>query len=180
MEYPKIAEKLMKMREEDQSLRKKISYNSSDLKLVDKIEEVDKENIKKLQGIINQIGWPTISKVGKGASNAAWLVVQHADKNLEFQKKCLQLLKKNVNDVDRGDIAYLTDRILVHEGKSQVYGTQFYQSGIDKKLEPRPIKSMDNLNALRKEMGMEPFEESIMYQKMIEHNKNHERNRNIN
>ena len=50
-------------------------------------------NAKKLQSIIAEIGWPTISKVGIEAASAAWLIAQHSDFDKDFQNRCLELMK---------------------------------------------------------------------------------------
>jgi len=57
-------------------------------------EEIDNENTKILKQIILEYGWPTISMAGKEASNAAWVIAQHADHDISFQKLCLSLLKQ--------------------------------------------------------------------------------------
>jgi len=54
--------------------------------------------------------------VGKKASQGAWLIAQHADHDLKFQKKCLKLLaeKLKIKKVEPRNFAYLTDRVLVN------------------------------------------------------------------
>jgi len=42
----------------------------------------------RLRQIITQIGWPTISKVGKEASEAAFQIALHADHDPELQANC--------------------------------------------------------------------------------------------
>jgi hypothetical protein len=71
-----------------------------------------------------------------------------------FQKRCLALLEKAVKagDASARDLAYLTDRVLVGEGKKQVYGTQFRAVG--GKLEPSPIEDEANVDRRRKEVGL--------------------------
>jgi len=108
--------------------------------MIKDVREIRKELLKK---IIKEIGWPVISKVGKEASQAAWLVAQHADHDVKFQEYCLNLMKNaSDGDVLKKQIAYLTDRILVNTGKKQLYGTQFY---LNKKgvYGPRPIKDLE-------------------------------------
>jgi hypothetical protein len=126
--------------------------------------EVDKKNTKELKKIISKHGWPTISMVGKRASFCAWLLAQHADHDKRFQKKALKLLKKiyskNWRDVDPMNIAFLTDRILVGNGKKQIFGTQFYmdKSGA---LKPYPIRNKSGLDERRKKYGIPPFKEYL-------------------
>lgn len=127
-------------------------------------ESADKDNTEFMKYVVDKYGWPRISDVGQEVADGAWLLVQHADHDLEFQKKCLNLMQKlTKNEVNYQNIAYLTDRILVAEGKDQLYGTQFYNNR--NKLVPRKIKDRTNLNKRRKAMGLSTFEE---YEKIME------------
>lgn len=151
-----LAKKIQEMAKLDQA-RRKAGTISSYANWKDK-GLIIKENTKTLKKIVKQFGWPTIQLVGKKASNLAWLLVQHADHDLKFQRYCLRLM---IKEAKRGsvlweNVAYTTDRILVNDGRPQLYGTQFYESKA--KLIPRLIKNVDNLNERREKMGLEPFE----------------------
>ena len=103
--------------------------------------------------------------VGKKGSHLAWLLVQHADSDVKFQEYCLKLMKNMAkeNDVSKANIAFLTDRILVNKGQSQLYGTQFYKDEIGK-LVPRLIRNVKALDTRRKKMSLENFE---LYQERL-------------
>lgn len=133
-----LAQEILGMARLDQSVRK----------LGKETSHVDQKNLVRMKQIIADFGWPTISLVGKKASHMAWLLVQHADTDLKFQKHCLGLMKKAVKkkEVQLPNIAYLTDRVLVNQGKSQIYGTQFY----------KPIRDRQNLDTRRASMGLSP------------------------
>lgn len=154
----KLKNKLLEMAEEDQRMRERARDSGK------WSQKIDVKNTEKLKKIIQKHGWPTISLVGKEGANAAWLITQHADHNIEFQKSCLALLKKAVKqgEASPSDLAYLQDRVLVNTGKKQVYGTQFQQK--DDKLVPYPIVEPKNLDKRRREMNLSPFEE---YRKQI-------------
>lgn len=128
-------------------------------------KDVDRLNLIKMKAIVEQFGWPTKNLVGDKASHLAWLLVQHADKDVKFQEFCLRLIKKAVknNQADKKEIAYLTDRILVNKNKPQVYGTQFYKDKTGK-LIPRPVVNIKAFDKRRKRMGLEGFE---IYKKKI-------------
>ena len=125
-------------------------------------KRIDRKHTLKMKEIIKRYGWPTINLVGKKANKNAWLLVQHADHDIRFQKRCLKLMKDiykiNSNLINITNIAYLKDRILVNKGKAQLFGTQFYanKKGI---FGPRPIKDIKNLDKRRKEYGLPPFSE---------------------
>jgi len=129
-------------------------------------DKVDFCNTKVMRKVVAKYGWPTIDLVGKRASQDAWLLVQHADHDLIFQKRCLALIKKvyrlNPKFVYLRNIAYLTDRVLIHMGKKQLYGTQLrIQKG---SFVPLPIKDRKNLDNRRRTMNLLPFK---AYQKQI-------------
>ena len=120
-------------------------------------DEIDKQNTEYLEKIVDEDGWPTISKVGDEASQAAWLLVQHADHKPDFQAKCLELLKTLPDtEVRAANIAYLEDRVRVAQGRPQLYGTQFYKEG--DKFAPRQIEDEGRLEERRAAMGLETFE----------------------
>jgi hypothetical protein len=125
-------------------------------KITAECEKVDGENTKWLMQVIDERGWPTIAMVGKDGANAAWLLVQHADHNVKFQRKCLDLMTKLPKvEVSRSELAYLTDRVLLAEGKNQIYGTQF--SNEDGQFRPRPLEDEVNVDKRRAEVGLEPL-----------------------
>ncbi len=118
---------------------------------------IDKNNTKELKKIVKKYGWPDIPMVGKKGSVAAWILAQHADHDLNWQKKCLKLIQKShLNDgIESKYLALMTDRVLTGSGKWQLYGTQFHvRKG---KLSEKPIKDRKNLSKRLKELGMEPF-----------------------
>jgi hypothetical protein len=130
-----------------------------------RMEEIDRVNREWLKDVVEKRGWPCNSLVGKAGAHDAWLLVQHADKDRDFQKKCLELIKDAAakDEVSKTDLAYLTDRVLVAEGKKQLYGTQF--KDINGKLEASPIEDEENVDKRRKEVGLPTMAE---YRKQIE------------
>lgn len=149
-----ITEEIMRMYEEDQQMREK---NLSNDEYWDKA--VDKRNTNQLKEIIGEVGWPTVSKVGPEAMRASWLLVQHADHDTEFQKKCLELMKQQEEgEVDKANIAYLEDRVRINEGRPQLYGTQFHDDE-NGNYGPRPIEDFERVDERRREMGMDTLEE---------------------
>src|SRR5262249_39440616 len=133
-------------------------------KLTAKVKAVDEDNTKWLKGVVGRHGWPTNTLVGKDGANAAWLLVQHADADPKFQRRCLDLMAKLPKDeVSQSNLAYLTDRVLLAEGKKQLYGTQF--TFVDGKWKPRPLEDEANVDQRRAEAGLPPL---AGYIKLIE------------
>jgi len=125
-----------------------------------KLEAVDKKDRTRLAEIIDKHGWPGKTLVGKEAASDAWLIVQHADADPAFQKRCLQLMKGlPKGEVEPQDVAYLTDRVLVADKKKQLYGTQLRSDG--GKFKPLPIEDEANVDKRRAEIGLMPLAEYL-------------------
>lgn len=121
-------------------------------------QAIDEANIKRLDEIIEQQGWPKRSVVGDKAAAAAFLIVQHAD--LPTQKRYFPLLQAAVaeNEARTQDLALLEDRILMREGKKQRYGSQLRDNG-EGRWEFYPIEDEANVEARRKAVGLPPLAE---------------------
>lgn len=151
--HSSIATELLTMAKADQAMRTKASKDRS---LWD--NSVDHKNTARLKEIIAAIGWPTISKVGREASQSAWLLAQHATTEPAFMKQCLTLMKDaREGDVAPANIAYLEDRLLTMEGKPQLYGTQFRT--IDGVMVPFPLADPDHVDERRARVGLETYAE---------------------
>jgi hypothetical protein len=160
MKYPKIADELNKMAKDDQDAREKFFTQEEPKKFTfaELVQPVDEKNYIRIVEIVDEIGYPTISKVGKKASFNAWLIVQHHSRG-DFQKRCLELMEKDKEDVNPQNIAYLKDRILAFAGKKQIYGTQVKQNEVTKKMELFEVEDLEHLNERRASIGLEPIEE---------------------
>jgi len=157
--FPSIAAEIKQMVAFDQEMREK---SLDDDAVWD--EEVDRRNAEAMKRIVGEIGWSTVSKVGKEASDAAWLLIQHADHDPEFQLQCLALMRQEPeNEVSLRNVAYLEDRVRVNTNRGQMYGTQFHETrdevGNVVRYEPRLIEDVEHLNERRAQMGLEPHEE---------------------
>lgn len=87
--------------------------------------DIDAENLKQVKEIIRACGWPKTTE----ASHSAWLLAQHADSDLKFQRLARGMLETSVKAgiAAPRDLAYLADRIAANEHRPQEYGTQFSQ-----------------------------------------------------
>src|SRR3546814_810989 len=126
-------------------------------------DAVDVSNQERLAEIFDEHGWPGWSLVGQDGSTAAWAIVQHADLDLDFQRRGLELLEAAVDagDASPGDLAYLTDRVLVAEGKPQVYGTQWGLSVIGEPEPRTPIEDEANVDDRRAAAGLSTLDEYV-------------------
>ena len=122
--------------------------------LIADVARIDADNTAWLKQVVSTRGWPGKSLVSKDGAKAASLLIQHADHDRAFQKQGLALLEAAVakGDTEAADLAYLTDRLLVAEGKPQRYGTQFHV--VDGKLVPQPIEDEASVDLLRAFAGL--------------------------
>jgi hypothetical protein len=166
----KLRQELLERVEKDQAARKSFMELMQKSKIVDpdqpaikKMMEIDRQNTTWLKGIVEKHGWPGKTLVGEDGAHSAWLLVQHADQDVAFQKKCLKLLEKAVKEKEASaqDFAYLTDRVRVAERKKQIYGTQLIQEG--GKLVPQPIEDEGHVDERRKEIGLQPLAEYLKF-----------------
>jgi hypothetical protein len=156
----RLRQELLRMVQDDQALRRQlVGTNKPDAELLKKLETTDRKNTTRLKGIVDKHGWPGKSLVGEDGANAAWLLVQHADRDSDFQKRCLRLLKDAVRngEASASDLAYLTDRVLVADKKKQLYGTQFTMKNGE--LVPHPIEDEEHIDQRRKHVGLGPLAE---------------------
>ena len=152
---------LLDMREKDVSTRQKLA-DTGELEHDNyhpEMKRVHEENNSRIKDIINDGGWPLQSQVGEDGAEAAWLIVQHAILEPEFQKECVSHLEKAVasGEANSWHLAYLQDRVLIQENKPQIFGTQHVVN--NGKMEPLPINNICEANQRRRELGLWSLEE---------------------
>lgn len=161
--FEAIAQEINQMAEADQDMRRRAEENNGVIE-TEEDNQIDIKNTARMKEVIDTIGWPSISMVGKEAAHKAWLLVQHADHDVEFQKKCLDLIKNlPEGEINPQDLAYLEDRVRVNESRSQVYGTQFFKDPETGLHKPRPIEDLENLEKRRADMGLVTMEEDLKF-----------------
>ncbi|MCC7075264.1 MAG: hypothetical protein IT383_28385 [Deltaproteobacteria bacterium] len=108
-----------------------------------------------LSRLIGKSAWITLSRYGEEAAQAAWLIAQHADNDVYFQRDVLARLEKLLpsGEVKRDNYAYLWDRVAVNEGRKQRFGTQGSCTGPGR-WEPRELEDPARVDALREQFGI--------------------------
>ncbi|HEU4807639.1 MAG TPA: DUF6624 domain-containing protein, partial [Homoserinimonas sp.] len=142
-----LHDELVAMLERDQSSRTGGPVTESDQARTDRLEQ-----------IIYEFGWPTVSLVGEDGEDAAWAMAQHSDLDREFQRFALEQLRAAV-DIDQaspGNLAYLEDRVATGAGEPQTYGTQV-RCGPDGPVPATPINDETGLEQRRADAGLDPF-----------------------
>lgn len=137
---PHLAQELVAMEKLDQEVRSPTS-GDEERRSVDAAHEV------RLKQIMREHGWPGADMVGLKATHAMWVLVQHASPKL--LKQCLPFMKQAAErkELSWSTVALSIDRDLVHDGKRQLYGSQFMH----------PIEDEANLDARRRQVGLGPY-----------------------
>lgn len=121
---------------------------------------IDCENTAWLKTQLKKVGWFDARKYGKEADTAAFFLVQHADREPEFQRQTLEALRKLPPDATSlKNVAYLVDRVERAAGRPQVYGTQWScmpngDAHLQDAIDP------DHLDERRQSVGLEPVKPS--------------------
>ena len=85
-DYSSLRQELNQMMELDQNtLHGKTDLNFETLRV---------KQANRIREIVSEYGWPTIDMVGKEASQAAWIIVQHADYDKAFQERMLKIMHR--------------------------------------------------------------------------------------
>ena len=153
---------LLARREEDQRIR--TAGKPGDRLTPAQLNEwhrIDEGNTLWLNDLVDRLGWPSISLVGEDGAQAAWLFAQHASQHPDLQRKFLGLLRDAVaaGEAPPRHLAYLEDRVRVHEGLPQLYGTQFTQVVLEYRWDPFPIEDPEHVDERRAAVGLSPLAE---------------------
>jgi len=124
-------------------------------------QKIVRRNFPMVKAIAAKYGFPGYDLVGKVSSNNYWLLVQHSDFDVAFQKDVLKLMKVEVDkrNASGQSYAYLVDRINLNEGKEQIYGTQVLMGETGTKL--KPCIDTANLDKRRLSVGLTPINEYL-------------------
>jgi hypothetical protein len=122
---------------------------------------IDAANQARVEAIIKRYGWPGQTEFGRKATQAAFLVLQHAP--LEIQKRHFLTLQQAMEygELRKADFALLDDRIRIREGRPQLYGSQVANN----RMSFHPIEDEANVDKRRAAMGLQPL---AQYAKLFE------------
>lgn len=119
----------------------------------------DSINLAKTVQILDTQGWIPKSKVGT-ANQALFFIIQHAQPDIIDKYIGLFEVAARNNEIPRDLFAKMYDRQLLYTGKPQKYGTQkVRKSPHTKEMVLWKIEDPNNVNALRRDMGLPPLEE---------------------
>ncbi|WP_160716377.1 DUF6624 domain-containing protein [Chitinophaga solisilvae] len=126
------------------------------------MKEIDLESAESVKKIIDEHGWLGKDKIGKEANEMLFLAIQHVDDSVA-QTKYLPILAEAIKSkaAEPWQYAFLTDRLLMNQGKKQRYGTQTIISDKEYGGYIVPLENPDQVDELRQEMGLESLKEYL-------------------
>ena len=158
---------LRAVRERDQKLRQDMMdyYSRGDVDSVlwcsAQIEAADAENQRLVFGILDAGGWP--EGLSEEANSAIFLVVDHAE--VEAQRRYYRCVARAARRgvIGRSSQLTLRDRILMYEGKRQVYGTQTvsFARGDSTVCYVWPVVRARSLDRRRSRVNLPPMDEYV-------------------
>ena len=159
-----LRRELLEMARVDQAVRNewvRDGVTTPSPELLSRMAAIDAGNTARLQGIVEEHGWPGADLVGLDGARSAFLIVQHATHDV--QKALFPLVEAGYREgmVSGPSYALLLDRILVRDGRPQVYGSQAksFDEWIDGEPALDPIEDEENVDLRRAEVGLPPLAE---------------------
>ncbi len=114
------------------------------------------ERAQRCREIFDQYGLPSPDRVGAEAASDFWVLVQHADGDVELQLDVLAAIESDASGgYDPSESAYLVDRVRVNTGRPQVYGTQMDFDNRTARAFPKPIEAPAKVDERRADAGLE-------------------------
>jgi hypothetical protein len=149
---------LLMLRDRDQGPRAEFGARVGDTLYGRQLMRLDSTLAAEMVVILERYGLPTRSMVGPAGSDAAMLIVQHS---WPLQERVLTLAEAMPpGQVSPDKLGMLADRVLVHQGKPQRFGTQF-TTGADGVFRFAPVSESARLDARRASAGMPPMRQYV-------------------
>ena len=159
---PSLRKEINLMALNDQKMRYQRIQTKSDstIEVINQqIIKSDLQNLNRAKEIVRQYGWPKISQIGKDGQNNLWLIIQHADQDVQFQQALQAMEKlKGSKEINMENYAFLYDRVQCNLNYKQLYGTQVIWSTNGNASGFRPILKEYMSDERRKEIGLQPLE----------------------
>ena len=129
-----------------------------------RMAEVHRRNAARLRELVDTLGgWPTAARVGAEASEAAWLVLQHAVGEPALQRGMLPVIWEHARrgELPRWQAAMLEDRVRALEGRAQRYGTQMDWGEHGELVTWPAVEEPETVDERRAEVGLPPLAETL-------------------
>lgn len=154
-----LTAELRAMAREDQALRQGLGPETmTDTAFLGRMIRADSAHSLRLRALVQAHGWPSADVVGEDVAEDAFLIVQHTPYEA-WQRAMLPQVEADVRAgaLDPQDYALLFDRVQVHQGLPQRYGTQL-DAARDGTLHLEPLEDPARVDSLRASLGLMPLD----------------------
>lgn len=149
--HPELANELVRMAEDRQSLPTSPAYQSTDVSVIF-------ENADRLQEIVEAYGWPTRTQVGELALQYAGAILLETE--TDFQRAMIKHLRELPAEHSNPLlVALLEDRVCIRCKEPQIYGTHAIK--VDGIWKLHPVIEPETLDERRKAVGLAPVAEFL-------------------
>lgn len=131
-------------------------------KWIDFKDSVFQNNQIKIEAYLDKYGYLGFNEIGEQSSDILWLVAQHSDKNINFQKRVLKELKIQVDkkNAKASNYAYLYDRVKINSNEMQYYATQVEYNKLGQAI-PKKLMDSINIDVRRVQYSLKPLKEYL-------------------
>lgn len=167
--YHAVIQQLFAIDELDQRYRNQIDAiedkygkSSGEIKALYKMmKQADSINLIQVKSIISKYGWLGYEEIGSQANATLFMVIQHAD--VKTWQKYLPIMKAAVKNgkAKAAELALLQDRLDLHEGRKQSYGSQIVWSAANNRYFVLPLDDPENVDKRRAAVGLPPLSDYI-------------------
>jgi Family of unknown function (DUF6624) len=159
-----LRKELLLMVVEDQNIRNemiKSGWDTPTKEILARMELIDRKNTLRMKSIIKAYGWPSAELVGWDGSEAAFLLVQHSDHRTRKELQPMLQKEFRTGNLSGPNYALFIDRVLVDDGRPQIYGLRARPMNEWTAGEPVlfPIEDEANVDKRRAEIGLGPLSE---------------------
>ena len=166
---PQLREELLAMEKVDQDERRKCNAGDADFQMkcfAEIAKTIDTPNTERLEKIFETHGFPDSKMVGPDGLNAFMILLQHTIGDA-LRVKAVEPITKAFKrkEITPQDYANFTDRLRLHQGKGQLYGSGFEFK--DGKMVLSRTEDLKNLEKRRRKIGLPPMSEAVRMMKEI-------------
>ncbi|RBL89296.1 hypothetical protein DF182_22505 [Chitinophaga flava] len=145
-----------------QEVQSKYGGDSPEMKtLLRKMTVADSINLIKISSILDHYGWLGPAAIGSQGNATLFMVIQHSD--IKAQEKYLPMMRDAVQkgNAKARSLALLEDRVALHHGQRQLYGSQVIWNMKTNKYQLAPLEDPDNVDTRRLTAGLPPLKEYL-------------------
>ncbi|QHS58476.1 DUF6624 domain-containing protein [Chitinophaga agri] len=145
-----------------ESVQSKYGGDSPEMKtLFRKMAVADSLNLLKVAAIIDQFGWLGADEIGREGNTTLFMVIQHA--GIQAQDKYLPVMRAAAANGKAAlkSLALLEDRVALHHGKRQLYGSQVIWDMRTNHYQVAPLEDPEQVDKRRATMGLPSMAEYL-------------------